>query len=63
MALSKLISIAAALAVIAVSTGQLPRILHAVRVAQLQLIKESRSSNWGLAMLLSHPKPCGQKCP
>ncbi len=52
MGLSKLISLAAALAVVAVSTGQLPRILHAVRVAQLQLIKESQSSNWGQGMLL-----------
>jgi len=52
MGIEKLISIAAALAILAASTGQLPRIVHSVRVAQLQLIKESRASKWGSAMLL-----------
>lgn len=47
MGIEKLISIAVMLAVLAGSTGQLPRIVHAVRVAQLQLIKESRASKWG----------------
>ncbi|MBI3557575.1 MAG: hypothetical protein HY074_15040 [Deltaproteobacteria bacterium] len=44
MGIDKLIQIAAALAVLTVSTGQLPRVLHAVRVAQAQLVYESRAS-------------------
>jgi len=52
MGISKLITIAAILASLAVSTGRLPQILHTVRLAQLHLIKESSSSHWGRAMLL-----------
>jgi hypothetical protein len=47
MGIEKLIRFAAALAVLAASTGQLPKIIHTVRVAQLQLIKESQASKWG----------------
>jgi len=50
--MSKLIQIAATLAVLAVTTGQLPRILREVRVAQLHLIKNSQASKWGQAFLL-----------
>lgn len=56
MGIERLISIAAALAVLTVSTGQLPKVLHAVRVAQLQLIHDSRASTWGRPMLLPLPK-------
>ncbi|MBI3558313.1 MAG: hypothetical protein HY074_18760 [Deltaproteobacteria bacterium] len=52
MGIDKLIQIAATLAVLAISTGQLPRILHAVRVAELKLIHDSRASAWGRPMLL-----------
>jgi len=52
MGITKLIQIAATLAVLAVSTGQLPRILREVRVAQLHLIKDSQASKWGTPFLL-----------
>lgn len=52
MSIAKLIQIAATLAVLAVSTGQLPRILREVRVAQLHLIKDSQASKWGTPFLL-----------
>jgi hypothetical protein len=52
MGIDKLISIAAALAVLAASTGQLPRLLHAVRIAEAQLIHDSRASAWGRPMML-----------
>ena len=52
MGIDKLISIAAPLAVLAVSAGQLPLILHAVRVAELRLIHDSRASAWGRPMRL-----------
>ena len=56
MGLEKLISIAATLAVLAVSTGQLPRILHAVRLAQFHLIHDSQASKWGRALLLPYAR-------
>jgi hypothetical protein len=52
----QLIQVGALLAVLAVSSGRLPQILHAIRVAQLQLIKESQTSSWGRAMLLPSRK-------
>jgi hypothetical protein len=56
MGIEKLISIAATLAMLAASAGQLPHILHTVRVAQLHLIQDSQASKWGRLMLLSQPK-------
>lgn len=52
MGIQKLISIAVMLAVLAASTGQLPRILNNVRAAQLHLIQDSQASKWGRVMLL-----------
>ena len=52
MGLEKLISVAALLAVVAASTGQLPRLLHTVRLAQIHLIQDSQASKWGHAMLI-----------
>jgi hypothetical protein len=51
MGIEKLISIAVTLAVLAASTGQLPRIVHAVRGAQHQLIRDSQASKWGTPFL------------
>jgi hypothetical protein len=45
--MEKLISISAVLAVFVVTAGRLPQTLKVMRVAQLQLIKESQASNWG----------------
>lgn len=50
--MDKLIAVAVTLAVLTVSTGQLPKVLRQLRVAQLQLIKDSQASKWGQAMLL-----------
>ncbi len=52
MGISKLINLAAILGILAVSTGQLPRIIKAVHIAKLHLIKDSQTSSWGRAMLL-----------
>ena len=54
--MDKLIALAATLAILAVSYGQLPKILYQVRVAQIHLIKESQASNWPHAMLLPSSK-------
>jgi hypothetical protein len=50
--MDKLIAIAVTLAELTVSTGQLPKVLRQLRIAQLQLIKDSQASKWGQAMLL-----------
>jgi hypothetical protein len=52
MNLEKLISIVAIFAVLAASTGQLPRLIREVRFAQRYLIQETKASNWGMPMLL-----------
>jgi recombinational DNA repair ATPase RecF len=50
--MGKLISLAATLAVLAASTGQLPMIVLNVQLAQLYLIKDSQASKWPKAMTL-----------
>ena len=50
--MNSLIKITVALAVIAVASGYLPKILHQVRMAQFQLIKDSQASKWPKAMTL-----------
>ena len=50
--LSKLIEAALIVVLLATAIGQLPKLVQTVRVAQLQLLKESQSSKWGRAMLL-----------
>jgi len=50
--MNNLIKIAVTLAFIAASTGQLPKIIKEVRIAQLKLLKESQASKWRKAMLL-----------
>jgi len=52
MGINKLITLAAMLAVLAASTGQLPKIIYAVHLAQLHLIKDSQASFWPKAQLL-----------
>ena len=52
MGIDKLMAIAATMAVLAASTGQLPKIIRAVHIAQLHLIKESQASKWPKAALL-----------
>jgi hypothetical protein len=49
--MNSLIKIAIALAVAAISTGNLPKVLYQLRKAQYQLIKESQASKWPKAML------------
>ena len=56
MGLEKLIALGAALAVLAGSTGQLPRAIMAIHVAQLRIIKDSQASKWPTAQLLPESK-------
>ena len=50
----ELIQAAVAAAVIAAATGQLPKFIKVMRVAQYQVIKDSQASKWGRAFLLQH---------
>jgi hypothetical protein len=50
--LSKLIEAALVVVLMATAAGQLPRLIQKVRVAQLQILKDSQSSKWGRPMLL-----------
>ncbi len=50
--MTSLIKTAVTLAFLAASTGQLPRIIKEVRIAQLRLFQESQANKWGKALLL-----------
>ena len=54
--MDKLIAIAATMAVLTVSTGLLPKVLYRIRIAQMELIQESKASKWGTPHLLSKAK-------
>jgi len=52
MGINKLVEAALIVVLVAAAVGQLPRLIHTVRIAQIQLLKDSQSSKWGRAMLL-----------
>lgn len=52
MGIEKLIPIALGLAITAVASGRLSNVILELRIAQLRLLKEAQSSNWGKPMLL-----------
>ena len=52
MSIEKLAPFAIVLAVLVSSTGQLPKVINAVRRAQIQLIQDSKASKWPKAPLL-----------
>jgi hypothetical protein len=51
MNINRLIQASVTLAIVAALTGQLPKIIMEVRIAQLKLVKESQASKWGMPML------------
>jgi hypothetical protein len=54
--MNDLIKIAAALAILTASTGQLPRLVREVRMAQIHLIQDTKASHWGMPMMLNGTK-------
>jgi len=56
MTLNKAIEAVAIFTVLAASTGQLPRLVHQVQIAQIRLLKVSHSSSWGHAILFPQSK-------
>jgi hypothetical protein len=51
MNIDKLVKASLTLAIAAALTGQLPKVIKEVRIAQLKLMKESQASKWGMPML------------
>jgi hypothetical protein len=56
MGLTKLVEAAFIVDLGFAAARQLPYFVKEVRIAQLQLIKDSQSSHWGKALLLRNPK-------
>jgi len=50
--IEKLVSVALAAVLAAAAVGQLPLLVREVRIAQLQLLKDSETSHWGKPFLL-----------
>lgn len=48
---NKLIEAAVAIVFAMAATGQLPKFIRTVQIAQYKLLKESQSSNWGKPLL------------
>jgi len=56
MGINNAIKVVAILTLIAAGTGKLPRLVRAVQIAQLKLLKQSQSASWGKAILLPPSK-------
>jgi len=56
MNFDKLTTAVVGIVLLAASTGQLPRLIYAVRTAQIQLIQETKASKWGRVPLLPEDK-------
>ena len=52
--MNQLIKLAAILGVTAAMSGQLPKIIFQLRLAQLELLKESQASKWGTPVLFTN---------
>ena len=50
--IDKIIEAAVALTLLASATGQLPRIIRQVQMAQFKLLEESKTSTWGTLMII-----------
>lgn len=50
--IDKIIETAVALTLIASATGQLPKIIRQVQMAQFKLLEESNTSTWGKLMII-----------
>lgn len=51
MGLNKLIEAAVIIVLAAATAGSLPKLVQTIRVAQLQLLKDSQASKWGRPLL------------
>ena len=54
--LSKIIEATIVIVLAASAAGRLPQLTHALRLAQIQLLRDSQLTKWGRAFLLSNPR-------
>lgn len=47
MGINKIIQVAVVMAFVTAGTGQLPKIVRKIQIAQLELLKEAQASKWG----------------
>lgn len=50
--IGKIIELVVALALIASATGQLPKAIRQIQIAQAKLLAESNTSTWGKLMII-----------
>ena len=50
--IDKTIELSVALTLMAAATGQLPKIVRQVQIAQFKLLEESKTSTWGHLMII-----------
>jgi hypothetical protein len=56
-AIEKLAAIAMGVVMMAAATEQLPRFIRQVRIAQLELLRESRAIKWGDPIIFKYGHP------
>ena len=56
MGIDKIIDIAVALTIAAAATGQLPKVIRKVQIAEFKLLQESKTSTWGHLMIVGYTK-------
>ena len=52
MGIEKIIEIAVALTLIASATGNLPKVIREVQLAQFRLLEQSTTKTWGKLMII-----------
>lgn len=45
--MKSIIAVASSLAILAASTGNLPKVVHQARIAQLEILRSMQTKNWG----------------
>jgi len=52
MGIDNIMKIAVTLALIASATGQLPKIIRKVQIAEFHLLEQSKTNTWGKLMII-----------
>jgi len=54
MGIDKIIEIAVALTIIASATGQLPKVIREVQMAEFRLLEQSKTKTWGKLLVIKN---------
>jgi hypothetical protein len=52
MGIDKIIEIAVALTILAAATGQLPKVIRKVQMAEFRLLEQSKTKTWGKLLII-----------